>query len=267
MIALPHLVGSRPAALSVDRLCWGPSAGHALIEDLHFAVQPGEMLAVVGPNGAGKSSLLRCLYRYHRPTAGMVQLDGADLWALKPNAVARRVSTVLQEPASDFGLTVAEVVALGLAPHLGLFATPDEQPVLAVLALLDLTSLAPRNFASLSGGEKQRVLIARALVQKPDLLILDEPTNHLDIRHQLEILALLATLPTTVVVSLHDLALASAHSDQILVLDQGRQVAIGRPLEVLTPDAIDQTFSVATTIDDHPATGRPRFSFHLPLKA
>ncbi|WP_193335527.1 ABC transporter ATP-binding protein [Devosia beringensis] len=267
MIALQPAVPARPAGLNVDQLSWGPSPQRAIISGLHFSVQPGQMLAVVGPNGAGKSSLLRCLYRYHRPTAGMVRLDGEDLWALRPKAVARRIATVLQEPASDFGLTVAEIVALGLAPHQGPFASADEQPVLEALALLDLTSLAPRNFASLSGGEKQRVLIARALVQKPDLLILDEPTNHLDIRHQLEVLALLAALPATVVVSLHDLALASAHADQVLVLDQGQQVDIGRPLDVLTPAAIDRTFGVSTTIDSHPATGRPRFSFHLPLKA
>src|SRR5690606_38032447 len=114
-----------------------------------------------------------------------------------------------------------------------------------------------------SGGEKQRVMIARALVQKPDLLILDEPTNHLDIRHQLEVLELLSRLEATVIVSLHDLALASAHADRVLVIDAGRQVQLGSPLEVLTPGAIRQTFGVEASIDTHPATGRPRFSFHL----
>lgn len=128
---------------------------------------------------------------------------------------------------------------------------------------MDLATLAARDFALLSGGEKQRVMIARALVQKPDLLILDEPTNHLDIRHQLEVLALLASLPTTVIVSLHDLALASAHADRVLVLDRGRQVQLGAPLDVLTPENIRQTFAVEVAIDSHPATGRPRFSFHL----
>lgn len=267
MIGVRPVVGARPARLCVEQLCWGPSAQLPIIERLHFVVEPGQMLAVVGPNGAGKSSLLRCLYRYHRPSAGRVLLDGEDLWTLKPKSVARRVATVLQEPASDFGMTVGEIVALGLTPHLGMFAVPDEQPVMAALSQLGLEALAARNFASLSGGEKQRVLIARALVQKPDLLILDEPTNHLDIRHQLDVLALLSELGTTVVVSLHDLALASAHADQILVLEGGRQVNIGCPLDVLTPEAINQTFSVATTIDTHPVTGRPRFSFHLPLNA
>jgi iron complex transport system ATP-binding protein len=263
MIALPNSATSRPAGLCVDRLSWGPTRGRTIIEDLHFSVQPGEMLAVVGPNGAGKSSLLRCLYRYHRPSLGQVLIDGEDIWSLKPRAVARRVSTVLQEAASDFGLSVAEIIELGLTPHLERFGGRDYGPVEDALALMNLKALAPRDFASLSGGEKQRVMIARALVQKPDLLILDEPTNHLDIRHQLEVLALLSALPTTVVVSLHDLALASAHADRVLVLDRGRQVQLGAPIEVLTPENIRQTFAVEAAIDSHPATGRPRFSFHL----
>lgn len=259
-----HLVGDRPARLAVEGLSWGPSSRLQIVHDLDLVVEPGEMLAVVGPNGAGKSSLLRCLYRYHRPSKGTVRLDGADLWSLKPREVARRISTVLQEPASDFGLTVAEVVELGLTPHLqSLDAGRTGHAVDEALDLMGLTALASRDLATLSGGEKQRVMIARALVQKPDLLILDEPTNHLDIRHQLEVLALLEQLPTTIIVSLHDLALASAYADRVLVLDDGRQVQLGAPLDALTPTSIRQTFAVEAAIDSHPVTGRPRFSFHL----
>lgn len=258
-----RLVGGRPAHLVVEDLSWGPSRHMPIIEGLSFAVEPGEMLAVVGPNGAGKSSLLRCLYRFHRPMAGRVSVDGEDIWTTKPKALARRVATVLQEPASDFGLTVEEIIELGRLPHLHRFSGRDYTPVQDALALLDLTELAGRDLAWLSGGEKQRVMIARALVQKPDLLILDEPTNHLDIQHQLEVLALLSALPTTVIVSLHDLALASAYADRVLVLDRGRQAQLGAPFTVLTPDTIRQTFAVESAIDSHPTTGRPRFSFHL----
>jgi len=257
-------LGANPARLAVDHLSWGPSARYRLIHDLDFTVEPGEMLAVVGPNGAGKSSLLRCLYRNHRPLSGVVRLDGEDIWALKPLQVARRVATVLQEPASDFGLSVGEIVELGLMPHSGSNNPAQAQgEVLAALDLLELTAFAARDFASLSGGEKQRVMLARAMVQQPDLLILDEPTNHLDIRHQLEVLALLSTLPCTVIVSLHDLALASAHADRVLVLEAGRQVQLGAPLDVLTPQTIRHTFAVESQIDRHPSTGRPRFSFHI----
>ncbi|MCJ7996140.1 ABC transporter ATP-binding protein [Rhizobium cremeum] len=260
----PYLHGASPAALLVEDLAWGPSRRAPIVQDIGFSVSAGEMLAIVGPNGAGKSSLLRCLYRFHRPLAGRISLDGADIWRMPLRNVARRVATVLQEPAGDFGLTVAEVVELGLAPHVGKADRRETRLAIgAALDLLNLADLAHRSFTSLSGGEKQRVLIAKALVQKPDLLILDEPTNHLDIRHQLEVLALLSALPTTVIVSLHDLALASAHADRVLVLRDGRQVDCGPAAGVLTPDAIRETFSVETVIDRNPATGRPRFSFHL----
>lgn len=262
MDAARLLVGANPASLFIENLSWGPSPQHKIISGLTLAVEPGEMLAIVGPNGAGKSSLLRCLYRYHRPSTGTVRLDGTDIWSLKPRDCARRVATVLQEQASDFGLTVAEIVELGLTPHGANDTAAGDAAVDAALDLMELSSLAARDLGSLSGGEKQRVMIARALVQKPDLLILDEPTNHLDIRHQLDVLALLSELPTTTVISLHDLALASAHADRVLVLDQGRIVAFGAPLEVLTPDAVNATFAVDTVIDAHPVTGRPRFSFH-----
>lgn len=263
--AASRLVGDTPAELEIDAVCWGPRPSHQILAPVSIRIAPGELLAIVGPNGAGKSSLLRCLYRYHRPTGGTVRLDGTDIWKMKPRDCARRIATVLQEPASDFGLTVAEIAELGLTPHATGMRTRDDDyaQVEAALALLGLTKLAARDFGSLSGGEKQRVMIARALVQRPDLLILDEPTNHLDIRHQLEVLELLRTLGCTVIVSLHDLALASAHADRVLVMDGGQAVAAGSPTDILTPERIRESFSVGTTLDSHPVTGRPRFSFHL----
>ena len=261
-----RFTGAHPARLDLDALNWGVVPGRPIIGPISLGIEPGQMLALVGPNGAGKSSLLRCLYRYHRPTSGQVRLDGDDLWSLPGKAVARRIATVLQEPASDFGLTVAEVVELGLTPHRGSWGSDhaDHEAIEAVLALMELSHLAPRDMATLSGGERQRVMIARALLQKPDLLILDEPTNHLDIRHQLEVLDLLAGLKCTVIVSLHDLALASAHADQVLLLDRGKVAAFGVPSDVLTQSIIRAAFAVETLLDAHPATGRPRLSFYLP---
>jgi iron complex transport system ATP-binding protein len=261
-----RFTGTNPARLVLDNLSWGVVPDRPVVGPISLAVEPGEMLALVGPNGAGKSSLLRCLYRYHRPSSGHVRLDGDDIWALPGKAVARRVATVLQEPASDFGLTVVEVVELGLTPHRGGWGADrtDYEAIEAVLSLMELAHLAPRDMATLSGGERQRVMIARALLQKPDLLILDEPTNHLDIRHQLEVLDLLSRLRCTIIVSLHDLALASAHADRVLLLDRGRPVALGAPTEALTQATIRSAFAVETLLDAHPATGRPRLSFHLP---
>ncbi|QDZ10760.1 ABC transporter ATP-binding protein [Devosia ginsengisoli] len=265
-ISADRFTGAHPARLELIDLSWGVGLGDPIVGPLSLAVEPGQMLALVGPNGAGKSSLLRCLYRYHRPSTGMVRLDGQDIWSLPGKAVARRIATVLQEQASDFGLTVAEIVELGLTPHRGGWGTDrgDYDSVEAVLDLMELTHLAPRDLATLSGGERQRVMIARALLQKPDLLILDEPTNHLDIRHQLEVLDLLGRLACTVIVSLHDLALASAHADRVLLLDGGRVAALGAPAEALTQSTIRAAFAVETLLDAHPATGRPRLSFYLP---
>ncbi|SEP98123.1 iron complex transport system ATP-binding protein [Devosia sp. YR412] len=264
--AADRFTGTQPARLDLDGLSWGVVSGRPIVGPISLSVEPGQMLALVGPNGAGKSSLLRCLYRYHRPTSGHVRLDGADIWTLPGKAVAKRIATVLQEQASDFGLTVAEIVELGLTPHRGGWGADhaDYEAIKAVLALMELTPLAPRDLATLSGGERQRVMIARALLQKPDLLILDEPTNHLDIRHQLEVLELLAGLNCTVIVSLHDLALACAHADQVLLLDRGKVAALGAPAEVLTQSTIRSAFAVETLLDAHPATGRPRLSFYLP---
>lgn len=264
--AADGFTGDRPARLDIKGLTWGAVTGQPIIGPLSLSIEPGQMLALVGPNGAGKSSLLRCLYRYHRPSSGIVLLDGEDIWTLSGKSVARRVATVLQEQASDFGLSVAEIVELGLTPHRGGWGADaaDYEAVDNVLSLMELTHLAPRDLATLSGGERQRVMIARALLQKPDLLILDEPTNHLDIRHQLEVLDLLGRLRCTVVVSLHDLALASAHADRVLLLDRGLVAAVGAPTEVLTQSAIRAAFAVETIHDTHPATGRPRLSFYLP---
>ncbi|WP_102224946.1 ABC transporter ATP-binding protein [Acidimangrovimonas sediminis] len=251
------------AHLDVRDLCWAPRRGPSVVSGISFTAEPGEVLAIVGPNGAGKSSLLRCLYRYYRPAGGQVLLDGTDIWRITPAACARRVATVTQETTSDFSLSVRDIVELGTLPHVGWSRARRSGAVAHAIATMRLEPLLGRELGALSGGEKQRVMIARALAQDPALLILDEPTNHLDIRHQLEVLQLMRDLPCTVIVSLHDLALASAYADRVIVLREGRAASVGLPLEVLTPAEVRATFAVETAVDLHPVTGRPRFSFHL----
>tara|TARA_R110001583_G_scaffold26355_2_gene94953 strand:- start:2196 stop:3056 length:861 start_codon:yes stop_codon:yes gene_type:complete len=256
--------GCKPASLQLAKLAWSPYRDTPLLQPISLTVNAGEFVAVVGPNGSGKTSLLRCLYRVNKPTAGKVLIDGSDIWTLSARTCAQRIATVLQDTGTEFGLSVFEMVEIGLTPKSTSWkrTNADSDAINNVLTLLDVSHLTDRNFSSLSGGERQRVMIARALVQGPDVLILDEPTNHLDIRHQLEVLQLLATLPCTIVVSLHDLSLAAAYADRILVMKDGQMQDYSAAHEVFTEQQIEHVFGVKTIIDQHPITERPRFSFY-----
>lgn len=253
--------------LQVTNVTWGPSPSRPIIENISFDVTPGSVTVIVGANGAGKSTLLRCIYRVQRPQQGQIWLDGEDIWRQKPQQVARKIAAVLQETPSDFPFTVREVVAMGRTPHLsGFFSASSGEEIIvnAMIERLELRQFAERPFAGLSGGEKQRALLARALVQEPGLLILDEPTNHLDIRHQLEILAELRQLEITVLATLHDLGLAASIADQIVVMHQGKIIAAGAPQHVLTSTVIARAFAVEAQIDK--VDGELRFAFSLPQR-
>ncbi|HEV2678429.1 MAG TPA: ABC transporter ATP-binding protein [Aliidongia sp.] len=249
---------AHPAATAADLvlhdIVW-TVPGRRILDGVSLRVAPGAFVGLVGPNGGGKSSLLRCAYRVHRPQSGSVLLDGIDLWKIAPRTAARRIAAVLQETPSGFGLTVRQMAALGRTPHLAGMAdesAQDQRIVADALALVDLADAADRSFDLLSGGEKQRVLFARALVQQPRLLILDEPTNHLDIRHQRDLLRLVRGLGVSVLASLHDLNQAAAYCDRIHVLDAGRIVAAGTPAEIFTPASIARTFGLEATVDTRP---------------
>ncbi|MET9951370.1 ABC transporter ATP-binding protein [Streptomyces sp. NPDC006339] len=230
------------------------------LHDVDLVVRPGETVGLVGPNGSGKTTLLRCVYGTLAPTAGRALLDGDDLHALGARARARRVATVPQESATEFELTVRELVALGRFPHKR-FWEADTAADLAradeALARVGIAELADRPYPELSGGERQRALVARALVQDPALLVLDEPTNHLDIRYQLEVLSLVREVGTTNLLALHDLTLAGAHCDRLYVLERGRVVAEGPPAEVLTPTLLATVYGVEAEVIPHPRTGTP----------
>ncbi|MEL6913124.1 MAG: ABC transporter ATP-binding protein [Pseudomonadota bacterium] len=259
------------AALTVDALSWAPGRGRApLLHETSFALGAGRVLGVVGPNGAGKTTLLRLLYRYHRPLTGHVRLDGEDIWGLPARIVAQRIAAVLQEQPSDFALTVGEIVALGRTPHRRGFGggtgARDAHIIDAALDRLDLRGLAHRHLGTLSGGERQRVMVARALAQEPRLLILDEPTNHLDIRHQLEVLELIRTLPLTIVTSLHDLNLAAGVCDDVLLLRSGRMLGFGPPAEVLSEVAVSRAFDVEARREQLAPSRTDHLTFHLQSK-
>lgn len=256
---------SEGVALSAHELSWAPKGGRDLIHGISFSLASGERLAIVGPNGAGKSTLLRLLYRACRPVRGEVRLGGEDIWSLRPQAFARKVAVVLQENQTVFPFSVRDVVLMGRIPWrrgLGHWSDEDHAATQHALEHLGLEELALRQFPSLSGGEKQRVLIARALAQSPRLLVLDEPSNHLDIRHQLEILGILKGLGITVVATLHDINLATGFATQAAVMKRGRMIASGRPDDVLTRSTIGSAFDVVA--DRHATSdGGQHFSFSI----
>lgn len=267
MLGRSFAAKSSAIGLSVEGLSWGPCATRPILRDISFKVAPGSVTVIVGANGAGKSSLLRCFYRQNRPSQGRVLIDGRDVWQMPPRQLARQIASVLQEPAPEFGFSVREVVAMGRIPHQGGMFSRDAGDKLLldkVLAEFDLCALAARPFSQLSGGEKQRTLLARSVLQQPQLIILDEPTNHLDVRHQLEMVEAMRRLNVTVIVTLHDLNLAASLADQLVVLHQGRVLAAGPVKDALTPQAILTAFGVETDIDPHPRLLTPRLSFSLP---
>ncbi|GGT15932.1 ABC transporter ATP-binding protein [Streptomyces purpureus] len=245
------------------------AGAHRLVRDVSLTARPGEMIGLVGPNGSGKSSLLRAVYRVLRPEAGQVRVDGADAWSMPVRHLARTVAAVVQEAGADFDLTVREVVAMGRTPHKRLLdgdTAEDRLLIESALTSVDAAELADRPFDRLSGGERQRVLIARALAQRPALLVLDEPTNHLDIRHQLDVLGILRRMPATVLVALHDLNLAAHYCDRLYVLCDGEVVAAGPPAEVLTPALLNDVYGVTAEVTVHARTGAPQVTF-LPDEA
>ena len=244
--------------------------GRAIVESVSLAARPCETLGLIGPNGSGKSSLLRLLAGLRRVASGVVTLGDTEIGALPRRAVARRLAFVEQHGATEAPLTVRQVVALGRMPHRGPlepWQDGDAAAVAAALATVGLAGWEARRWGTLSGGERQRVQIARALAQTPTELLLDEPTNHLDVRHQIDILGLVARLPLTAVVALHDLNLAAMFCDRLTVLQAGRLVALGPPEAVLTEPLIAEVFGVTVHVSRSPRHGRLRVEFLLDAPA
>ncbi|MFF5362506.1 ABC transporter ATP-binding protein [Streptomyces scabiei] len=236
-----------------------------VLDNVTLTLHPGETVGLLGPNGSGKSTLLRLLAGVLAPTAGLVTLDGRPLAEVGRRATARRIATVEQHVDTQTELTVRDVVALGRIPHRRAWTPPTAIDAEAVTEALDRTGLTDRadqSWHTLSGGERQRTQIARALAQQPRELLLDEPTNHLDIQHQLDLLELVAGLPVTTVIALHDLNLAAMYCDRLLVLRDGRAVTEGTPVEVLTPALIEQVYGVRAQVTHDP--GHPTIRFLRP---
>ena len=252
--------------LEAQEVAWGPPGKTNIVQPTSFCLEAGSILGIVGPNGAGKSTLLRMLYRFIRPRTGNVLLEGEDIWQKDAKSCAQKIAVVLQEQPVDLALTVREVVSLGRLPHRQVFAnfgSHDHSIVDSVMRTLELDEISGRRMATLSGGEKQRAVMARALTQEPRLIILDEPTNHLDIRHQLELLSLLSSLGLSIICTLHDLNLAIKFADKLMIMSEGHCLAYGKPQDIAVDKLVSKAFAVETNVDQLVASGATHLTFNL----
>ncbi|MBO1075495.1 ABC transporter ATP-binding protein [Roseomonas marmotae] len=238
--------------------------GVPILRGVSLEVAAGETLGLIGPNGSGKSTLMRLLSGVLKPDGGEVHLDAQPMARMTRRRVAQLLALVEQQAETADRITVRDAVELGRTPWLSAlrpWSAEDDAIVAEALAVVEMSGFAGRDWATLSGGERQRVHIARALAQRPRILLLDEPTNHLDIHHQLAILRLVAELPVTTVIALHDLNQAMG-CDRLGVLHRGRLVAAGLPREVLTPDLLRDVFGVRASFLTDPADGARIIRFH-----
>jgi len=226
-----------------------------VLRGISLEVGEGETLGLVGPNGAGKTTLLRCINRVLRPRRGTIMVGEVEVGRLSPRALARRMGYVPQASPHGFPTTVFEVVLLGRRPYVSWAVSPRDREVVAeILTLLGLGEFCNRDFNELSGGERQKVLIARALAQEPEVLLLDEPTSNLDLRHQLEVLGLVRSIVKekgmAAVMAIHDLNLAARFSDKLVFLHRGKIHDVGEPAEVLTQENIRKVYGVEAVISE-----------------
>lgn len=222
-----------------------------IVRGVSLDVHDKEFVTILGPNGCGKSTLLKNIYRVLKPSSGSIILNGKDIKEYSLKESAKEMAVVSQFNELAFDCTVKDVVLLGRTPHLKMMEWEHKEDVDIVSKAIEEVGLKGKedqSYLSLSGGEKQRVILARAIAQKPSLMILDEPTNHLDIRYQLQILGLVKRLNISVLAVLHDVNLAYRHSDYIYLMKDGKFIHQGKPSDVITENNIKETYDVDCSI-------------------
>ncbi|SUQ51274.1 Fe(3+) dicitrate transport ATP-binding protein FecE [Clostridium neonatale] len=218
-----------------------------ILKDINIEVDNKEVIGIIGPNGSGKSTLLKCIYRLLKPNAGLVKFDDVDIKNISIKESSKKVAVLSQHNNYDFDFTVKDIVLMGRSPHKKFMERDNKNDydlVNDALRKVDMINFKDRSFQSLSGGEQQRVILARALAQQPKCLILDEPTNHLDIKYQLQLMRIVKSLNIEVIAAIHDLNIATMYCDKIYVLKDGKIVQYGTPKEILTPQLIKNVYEV-----------------------
>ncbi len=234
-----------------------------ILDSINFNASQGELLGIIGPNGSGKTTLLRTISRILKPKVGAILLEGRDVLGMKEREFSRNFAAVPQDTAINFDFSALDVVLMGRNPHLGRLELESEKDIEIARRSMELTNcweFAERPITELSGGERQLVIIARALTQEPRVLLLDEPTSHLDINYQIEIMELLKRLTTEekliVIAVIHDLNLAARYCDRLVLLHEGKIVSLGTQTQVLTAENIKNTFGADVVVKKHALTNQ-----------
>lgn len=227
-------------------------ASRPVIENVSLDFASSEIAAICGPNGVGKSTLLKCINRILKPE-GNIFLGEQNIKKMKMLQIAKRIGYVPQDTSHVFSVTVFDMVLMGRRPHLGWGSSAtDEEKVIEILDMMGIQDIALRDFNELSGGQKQKVIISRALAQEPEIILMDEPTSNLDLKHQLEVMELIRNLSEKkkllVIMAIHDLNLASRYADKIIMMKNGMIFSAGDSRMVLTPENILSVYGVIAAV-------------------
>ncbi len=238
-----------------------------VLENISFRVEKGEFVGVIGPNGSGKTTLLKILYRLLSPQKGEILFELVPMKKMDRADIAKRIAVVAQETHLLFPFSVLETVLMGRSPHLGHLMFESEKDMEIAKKAMEWTEILPfseRSMDELSGGERKRVFIARALAQEPEVILLDEPTANLDIHHQMDFLDLILTLNRekglTIVMASHDINIASEFCDRLILLRGGGIYRAGTPDQVITKENIENVYGCEVWVDQNPFSGMPRIS-------
>ncbi|KKY02217.1 ABC transporter [Paraclostridium benzoelyticum] len=235
-----------------------------ILKDISFEIPKGSFVGIIGPNGSGKSTILKNIYRLYKPDSGQILLDNKNLLNMKDKDCAKEVAVLAQESNSQFDFTVEQIVKMGRYPYKSVFedySKKDLDMVTDMLKRVGLEDYVGRSFSNLSGGEKQRTLIARALVQDTEFLILDEPTNHLDIGYQIQLMDLVKSLNITTLSAIHDMNMASMYCDYLIVMKDGKIKNCGSVKEVITEEMLKEIFGVNAYVGVNPMNNKLQVSF------
>lgn len=235
-----------------------------VLEDISISVKPGSFVSIIGPNGSGKTTLLKCLSGVFTPERGSIKLKGKEIHKYSKRELARFLAYVPQSSSVDFGFSVMDIVLMGRAPYMGPFQSESPEDIRIADEAMNMTNilkLKDKKITEISGGERQRVIIACALAQTPEIILLDEPVSNLDIQHQIEVMGILKRLciekAMTVVIVLHDLNLAAEYSDTIMLLKDGKVLCSGVPYEVITEKNIESAYETSIYMTQNPISGNP----------